>query len=82
VEGQEPASLVEPESGFPVPSECRLRGEAAVDYGTSLLGHSWASLSRWGTVESGTFDVEVVQEGEGGFVSAFDEELGGVEAER
>jgi hypothetical protein len=39
-------------------------------------------LSRWGAVQAGTVDPEIVQEGEGGFVGIFDEELGGVEFER
>ena len=55
---------------------------AAVDRGTPVLERSSASLPRWGAVETGAIDVEVVQEGEGGFVCAFDEELGGVEVER
>jgi len=40
-----------------------------------------ASLSRWGAVEAGTVDPEVVEEGDSGFVGAFDEELGEVEVE-
>jgi len=88
-----PSSGAEPSSKFSGPrlpggSLCRTAGErrglrrqVVVDSGTSLLRRSLASLSRWGAVEAGTVDPEVVEEGDSGFVGAFDEELGEVEVE-
>ena len=40
-----------------------------------------ASLSRWGAIEPGAVELQVFEKRQGGFVSAFYEEISGVELE-